>query len=230
MSHLHRVLCGVALAALIPISACSSSGRVGFAGDLGGSPSGPSQPADPNPDPSQGGGDPALADAVNDGADTVLAAAGNLTGNLLPNGGGDVGEGADALGRVTVGDETIVGEQGSRAPTAIGLSVNSETQEQGELATLGVLNNGQVIAANEVGNAGGGDLIGARVDGDQVIGEGGQQQVGLGVLSSSDERGEIADVNLLTGNQIIDVELNNSANGEGAGSLTDGLQGLLGQD
>jgi fibronectin-binding autotransporter adhesin len=222
MTRIQVVVFSAVLAALLPITACSSNGRVAFNGGLGGGGGGgggdPVDPPPPPPPPGPGPGSCCSLEPIVDGTQTVVVTVGNLVGEVLPNGTGL--EGLDPLGRVVVGNQTLVGEANGTGVTAIGLNVGSDAQPQGELATLGVLTNGQIIATNTLGPSGGGDLIGATLTGNQIIGQGKSQEIGVGVLSPTPTAGNTLGVNVLRGGQVVDVAI-------GGQSLTSGLTGTV---
>lgn len=165
--------------------------------------------------------------AINDGSGPTLASIGNV-GSLLTQSGesGPVGsllnetgltEAADAtidpLGRVSVGDEILIGASDSGASQSLGVSVLSDSQNQGDVASIGVLSNGQVVSVDtQIAENGEGDLLGVIADNDQVIGQG-AEPVSVGVLSSSDADGDIASANVLNDGTIADVRVN-ATNGD----------------
>lgn len=179
-----------ALAALVSVSACSSSGRANFGGDLTGSPQ--AAPRAPSNNGANGGSENPGGGGGGGGGD-----------------GGQFDEAFDPLGRVTVVDAPII--DGDDEEGALGLSVASDTQQRGDLLSLGVLQDGQVIAANDVSQSG--DLIGAVAGDHQLIGEGDSQQVSVDLLTPGDSEGDLIGVDVLAGGQIVDVEVNGSESG-----------------
>lgn len=175
-----------ALAALLSVSACSSSGRANFGGSL----ASPSQAAPQAPN-NGGNGGPGGGSGGGGGA------------------GGEFDEAADPLGRITVVNAPIIDGDGQNG--ALGLSVASDTQQRGDLLSLGVLQNGQVIAANDVSQSG--DLIGATAGESQLIGNGDSQQVSVDLLTPGDSEGDLLGVDVLSGEEIVDVEVNGSGSG-----------------
>jgi hypothetical protein len=190
--------------------------------------------------------DQALSDNSGAGA-TTLASVGNVgdlltqsgengpIGNLLNESG--VTESADnvidPLGRVSVGEETLIGSGDSGDRQSIGVSALAESQNYGDEASIGVLSNGQVLTVDPefAENSQGDDLIGVMADNDQIVGSGGET-VGVSVLSSPGDSGQAASAGVLSGDTIVDVQVNDTA-GENVdlpivGQVTDGaLTGAL---
>lgn len=221
MAHFRMLLYGAALAMLLPAAACSSNGRVAMSG-AGGIDPGGRQAEDPNPEgpnqpPQQPTQPAALIQTVEDTTGDVIAAAGNLglpgEGDLDDAIGGASGS-LNSIARVSVSDEDVIGEGagGGQNTSPLGVSVASNTQNQGSDITLGVLSNGQVATAQTPALSGGqGDLIGATADGDQIIGEGNQQTIGVGLLTPANSSGDAASANVLSGGQVANVQVNGTS-------------------
>lgn len=216
MTRNRMLLYGVALAVLLPTAACSSNGRVAMNGGIG-----PGQQQAQNPDPQDPGQTPpeqpgqpaALVEAIDDGAARIVDTAGNLGAPGGDTLGQTVTENSAPLGslaRVSVGNETTLGGAGGGAQgSPIGVSVASEQQTQGSAVTLGVLSNGQVATVNTPAlNNGQGDLIGLTADSQQIIGEGQSQTIGAGLLAPNNTTGDAASVNVLSGGQILNAQVN----------------------
>jgi hypothetical protein len=241
MSRGRLILCGVALAALFPVTACSHHhGRVAFnggeasTGDTSRDPDADDPDSD-DPAPGDPGGPhdgpddeaPVLDDLVGRGVvRPVLATAGNLVSSLT-QGEPSLNEALDPLARVSVGGHTIIGGGDGEALTALGVSVASQQQADGQLATLGVLKDGQIVAANAIGPGANGDLIGATAGGRQVIGQGQSQAIGAGLLSPTQTQGDVASVNVLSGGDILNVQVPGATPGAG-GSVVQGVVNTVG--
>jgi hypothetical protein len=219
MARLHTLICGAALIAVLPLSACSSNGRVSTAGGFGASAAPPAGQPSGDDDGDGSSGDGSTTSTL---GGALFVTAGNLGDTLESGDPNSLPDDPSPLARVSVGEERAFG--GGSSSSALGLSLGSETQEQGDVATLGVLSDGEVITADASGAANG-DLIGATLDGDQVVGEGDQQSIGVGALSPSGSSGDVASVNVLSGGQALDVQVP-----DGSTSLLDTLRSLGGQN
>lgn len=223
------LLLSAALIALAPMAACSTDGRTSFSA---GGATGASAPGDSDGGSSGSGsgsgsgsasveGDGTLGRVTGQGAaGGALASAGNA-GDLVNDSGvieaGD--DTIDPMARVSVAGETVVGNDGTGTTQAIGLSAASETQNAGQVATVGVLANGQVTTASlssDETNLADNGAIGLAAGEDQVIGENGDPIAGS-IASPSNAQGTIAGVNALSGDQIANVQVN------GQGATTGGL-------
>lgn len=232
---------GVALAAIFSLGACSSSGLSGLGGI--GAPSGHAA-NDNGAGSGSGSGSGSGAGAGSGSPATKSSAAAGSTGRLV-SGVGNGGEAlreitdvvmasnlpqtldgvVDPLAAVSVGGARLLGSTAQGATQQLGVSVLSPTQSQGELATIGVLSNGQVanVALPVLGAGGmpiGGDLLGVALTDQQVLG-GVNNAIGVGLLAPANATGDIASVNLLSGGQIANVQVNGSTNSG------DGLVGSL---
>jgi hypothetical protein len=227
MSRLHQTLCAAALVALLPLAACSSNGRLAYSGGLGGGSSsggGSGGSGAGAPTPPSSANDATLTDDAGDAASVTLASAGNLAADLED---GELND-ANALGRVTVGDQHILGEDADSG--LLGVNVVSQAEAEGELATIGLLANGQLISANQVSANGNGDLIGAVAGENRIIGEGEQQQVSLDLLSNSDAQGDVIGVDALSDTQTTAVEVHGGTvlDNLGHGGVLDGVTNAAG--
>lgn len=158
------------------------------------------------------------------------------TGSSLNNAG--LTDVLDSLGRVTVGDKTVLGSgSGPQTIPPLGVSIGSPTQAAGQVATVGVLSGGQVLNANiGQGNASstptGGtptSLLGLTVAGNPVLGSGsGDPAIDIGVLSPGAAQGTAGSVNLLSNGQPVGVNLGSGgATGLLGGALTPVTSGPL---
>ncbi|MFJ6024931.1 hypothetical protein ACIQC9_10100 [Brevundimonas sp. NPDC092305] len=226
----HRsVAIGMGLTAALLLSAChgnrsynlGSSGEFGVAGPAGPQgeqgPAGPAGPQGPQGEPGAGG---------------VLGGAG---GGLI----GQIAEATDPLGRVTIGDRTVVGgADGSGGP--LGVSVLSPTQNAGQAATVGVLSGGNVATVGlgqpttpvDPATGAPSGLLGLNVGGNQVLGQGsGAPAVDLAILSPTGASGTAVTGNVLSNGQPLAV----GVSGQGAapaqglvGTVTDKVGGVVG--
>lgn len=224
----HSMLCSVALVALLPLAGCASDGRVSTSGGFGASaasaPSGggSGDGGDTGEDSSSDGG----AEAMTFGS-AVVASSGNLGDAVSEGDPESFDDSISPLARVSLANESIT--SGSDR-SALGLSAASDTQEQGDVATFGVLSGGEVITADTQGlSNGASDLVGVTADGEQVVGEGDEQLVGIGAASPNDASGEVASVNLLNDPQTADIHVDGATTSlvedvtAGLGSLTQGV-------
>lgn len=139
---------------------------------------------------------------------------------------------ADPLGRVTVGDRTILGAGGDGGP--LGVSVLSPTQQAGSVATVGVLSGGQVATVGvgtpntptttASGPATG--LLGLNVGGNQVVGSSsGNPAIDLNVLSPTGASGTAVTGNILSNGQPVGVGVSGAPGATGGANPVGGLLG-----
>lgn len=215
------ICCGIAAAALM-MTACSGSRTYSLAGGGGfgadGAAGAPGEPGEPGA-PGQPGapGSPGLPGLADLGETTGLN---DLT---------------DGLGRVSVGDRTILGANGDGGP--LGVSVLSPTQQTGSVATVGVLSGGSVATVSTgtpttaVGNASGpaNGLLGVTVGGSQLIGSGsGNPAIDLNVLSSGSASGTAVTGNVLSNGQPLGLGVNGGAVAGGANPVSGLVTGVTG--
>lgn len=145
---------------------------------------------------------------------------------------------ADPLGRVTVGDRTILGAGGDGGP--VGVSVLSPTQQPGSVATVGVLSGGQVATVG-VGTPNTTTapatspttgLLGLNVGGNQVLGGNSTNAVGVNVLSPTGASGTAVTGNVLSNGQPVGVGVTGAPGATGGtnpvGGLLGGVTGAVG--
>ncbi|HEV2081874.1 MAG TPA: hypothetical protein VGR32_05390 [Brevundimonas sp.] len=212
--------CLISVAAL-SLAACGGktrhtfSGGGGYAGTPGAAgPEGPAGPQGPKGDP---------------------GAAGLPGMDGLPGMGGGSGGLLGGAGAVTIGDQTLVGTPGQTGP--LGVSVLSPTQATGSVATVGALSGGQVVSvgtgAGTTATTSGGTptgLLGVNVGGHQVLGQGGSNLIGVGVLSPNGQQGTNVTGNVLSGGQTVGVGVSGTqGSGSGhAGGVVGGVVGTVG--
>ena len=218
------ICCGIAAAALMA-TACNGnrSYSLGGGGGFGsegpaGAPGEPGAPGAPGEPGAPGApGTPGLP-----GIGGGLADLGETTG---------LNDLTDGLGRVSVGDRTILGAGGDGGP--LGVSVLSPTQQVGTVATVGVLSGGTVATvstgapATPVGNASGeaNGLLGVTLGGNQLIGSGnGNPAIDLNVLSTGSASGTAVTGNILSNGQPVGL----GVSGPGAAGGTNPVGGVLG--
>lgn len=224
-----------ASAACAMFAACSTDGRMSFAG--GGEskppPSGGSG-APPDEPPSAAPG--TLARTL-DGAQQVLASAGNV-GDLLRQSGvvdetftlvdqtglAPALDGViDPLARVSVGEGALIGAGGD-SRQALGVSLLSSDQNAGDVATIGVLANGAIASFAVNPEAESANVLGVVVQDQTVVG-GDNPVIALGAVSGAQAQGDLLGVDVLNGDQILGVSAGDGA--EGAGALLEGVTGAL---
>lgn len=250
-------LCSAALLGILT-AACSSDGRVAFGGGSsfaggvkpgGGSSSsgdgsggvsgggGGGNSSDGGASPASASNDEGTASRIVAGADDALTSAGNVGDLLTESGGGALDDSGlvetadntiDPLARVSVDDDTIVGSGAANSSQALGVSALSESQTQGDVATLGVLTNGQVLTADanvaEGGSTNG--LIGAGAHGDQVIGEP-NDAIAVSALSPTAE-GEVASANVLNNGDLLNVDIEQPDSGGAQGLIEGAVEAVAG--
>jgi hypothetical protein len=210
------------------LSACSSDGSLAFGGGVGGGRASGSAGAS-GATTSDGGGAFASSGNVSDLLSLSGQGAGDLADNDAMQAAGDL---ADPLARVSVNDEAVVGADNGGAQ-ALGVSALSAGQDQGDVATVGVLANGQVATANVNGEGQNGDnLIGAQANDDQIIG-GQNDALGVNALSTTSQQGSIGTASVLNNGQIADAQLTAPQGSNGAvantvNSVTNTLNSLTG--
>ncbi len=219
------ICCGIAAAFLV--SGCNGNRSYsfgsggGFGSDGGqGAPGEPGQPGSPGTPGTPGApGSPGAPGGIGGG----LTSLGETTG---------LDDLADPLGRVTVGDRTILGQGGSGGP--VGVSLLSPTQQTGSVATVGVLSGGQVATigtgtpntptTNATGPANG--LLGVTVGGNQVIGSSaGNPAVDLNVLSPTGASGTAVTGNVLSNGQPVGVGVSGAPGATGGANPVGGVLG-----
>ena len=165
------------------------------------------------------------------------AGGGGASGGGAPLSTAGLNDVLNSLGRVTVGDKTVLGGGSGAQTSPLGVSVLSPTQSAGGVATVGVLSGGQVLNVGVgQGNASstptGGtptSLLGLTVAGQPVLGGGvGDPAIDLGLLSPGAAQGTAASVNLLSNGQPVGVSLGGGgASGLLGGALTPVTSGPL---
>lgn len=231
-----RVFIGVTLSAALMVSAChgnrsynlGSSGEFAAAGPAGApgepGPAGPAGPAGP-PGPAGSNGSNGLNGLVGgSGQGGVLGAVAQIT---------------DPLGRVTIGDRTVVGAaNGSGGP--LGVSVLSPNQNTGQVATVGVLAGGNVAAVGlgqpstpvQAANGPATGVLGLNVGGHQILGQQGAPAVDLAILSPTGAAGTAVTGNVLSNGQPLGVGVAQPAGAPGDATplagVTQTLSGAVG--
>jgi hypothetical protein len=230
------ICCGIAAALMV--AGCNGNrsyslgGGGGFGSDGGqGAPGAPGEPGSSGPPGTPGGpGTPGAPGGIG----------GGLVGGL-----GDLGETTgltgltDPLGRVTVGDRTVLGQGGTAGP--LGVSVLSPTQQTGSVATVGVLSGGQIATVGAgtpntpVTNASGPatGLLGLTVGSHQVVGSGsGNPAIDLNVLSPTGASGTAVTGNILSNGQPVGVGVSGAPGATGGtnpvGGVLGGVTGTVG--
>lgn len=210
-----------AVLAALALSACGHNSRsANFGGgDAGGIPSDDGK--DPG-DGSSGGSGSGGGTGGNTGGGG--SGSGGGSGGGSGSGGGTAGNLQDGLGRVTVGDKTLVGQGTANGKGALGVSVLAPTQNTGKLATVGVLSDGKLATVDVPvpatgGQAGGNQsLLNVKAGGQTLVGSSNPAVVGVGVLSPNTTTGKAATVNLLP----------NAGGTAGGDTNTGGVTGLVG--
>lgn len=231
----NHLLIGIGLSAALMTSACNgnrsyslgSPGEFAAAGPQGApgeqgpaGPSGPAGPAGPQ------------GPAGSNGLDGLIGA--NGQNGVVAT----VAQATSPLGRVTIGDRTVVGgATGSDGP--LGVSLLSATQNQGQAATVGVLSGGTVATvalgqpntpvAAATGPATG--LLGLNVGGNQILGQTGAPAVDLAILSPAGASGTAVSGNLLSNGQPLSVGVSNPTGTSGTNpvsGVTQTLGGVVG--
>lgn len=230
MSHttisVNRVAVCFGLAAALMATGCNGnrSYSLGGGGDFGAA--GPEGQAGPQGEAGPAG--PA-------GPQGPAGANGGLLGGGGGTGGGLLGGVADGLGQVSVGDRTILGQSGQGGP--LGVSVLSPTQQEGGLATVGVLSGGQVAtvgvgsATTPVTNASGpaSGLLGVTLGGNQLVGSSqGNPAIDVNVLTTGSASGTAVTGNILSNGQPVGVGVANAPGGTPASGVLGGVTGVVG--
>lgn len=175
---------------------------------------------------SDGGGSGAGAGGGSGGASGALGELAETTG---------LDDAADPLGRVTVGDRTVLGQGAAGAEGPLGVSVLSPTTETGEVATVGVLSGGQVAglstgqpnSATAAATGAAGGLLGVTV-GDQTVGAD-NPVVDLNVLAPTGAAGTVAGVDVLSNGQPVNATVNDPRAGQSPVSgAVDAVTGTVG--
>lgn len=221
-----RILACCGVAAAVMVAGCNGNrsyslgGGGGFGADGGqgapGEPGAPGAPGAPGGPGTPGApGTPGIGGGLSD--------LGETTG---------LNDLADPLGRVSIGDRTILGQGGNGGP--VGVSVLSPTQQAGSVATVGVLSGGQVATVGvgtpntptttATGPATG--LLGLTVGGNEVIGSGqGNPAIDLNVLSPGGASGTAVTGNILSNGQPVGVGVSGAPGTTGGANPVGGVLG-----
>lgn len=235
-SSANKVLICCGIAAALMAAGCNGNRSYSFGGGGGfgvdGPQGAPGEPGAPGAPGSPGGpGAPGTPGTPGLGGGLI----GGLTSLGETSGLNDL---ADPLGRVTVGDRTILGAGGSGGP--LGVSVLSPTQQTGSVATVGVLSGGQVATVSTgtpttaVGTASGpaNGLLGLTIGGNQVLGSSsGNPAIDLNVLSAGSASGTAVTGNVLSNGQPVGLGVAGTTGATGAnpvGGLVNGVTGAVG--
>lgn len=222
------ICCGIAAAMMTAGCNGNRSYSFGSGGGFGsdGGQGAPGEPGAPGSPGTPGGpGSPGAPGAPGIGSGLV----GGLTDLGETTGLNDL---ADPLGRVTVGDRTVLGAGGSGGP--LGVSALSPTQQAGSVATVGVLSGGQIATVGTgtpntpVTNASGPatGLLGLNVGGNQVVGSGsGNPAIDLNVLSPTGASGTAVTGNILSNGQPVGVGVSGAPGATGGANPVGGLLG-----